>query len=87
MDKKERAVLVALAASVGGLLKGDLREATRREVSSHTVHEQLDALLAKGMIEATPEASNDGRVKGLVDRYTITGVGLEAIGEREPALA
>ena len=86
-DKKERAVLVALAAAVGGLLRGDMREATRREVSSHTVHEQLETLEQRGHIVATHEPSTDGRVKGMLDRYTITEAGRQAIETEESALA
>lgn len=58
------------------MLKADLREATRREVSSHTVQEeQLDPLVAAGYVSATPEASTDGRVKGSVYRLAITETG------------
>lgn len=82
MDKKKLAVLAALLASEGanGLLKSDLREATGREVSAHTVQEeQLDPLSADGLVKATPEASTDGRVKGMVDRFAITDAGKQAL--------
>jgi len=84
MDKRERAVLEALARHRSGLLRCDLREATRREVSAHTVQEQLDVLLQRGHIAATAQQSVDRRVKELPNRYTITASGqsaLEMVGD------
>ena len=58
MDKKKLAVLKSLVANPAGLLLADFREATRREVSRHTVkEEQLEPLLAEGMVTSTPERS------------------------------
>ncbi|MBK6616344.1 hypothetical protein [Ottowia sp.] len=82
MDKKKLAVLAALEAAPAGLLKADFREATSREVSAHTVQEeQLDPLLSSGHIAATAEASTDGRIKGMVDRFTLTDAGKAALAQ------
>ena len=76
MTKQEKAVLMALSQNKAGLLKGDFREATRREVSSHTVEEeQLKPLTERGLIATSEEKSSDGRIKALVTRYTITEAG------------
>lgn len=83
MDKKKHAVLLALAAAgETGLARADFREATRREVSAHTVQEeQLDPLMQSGMITLGQQPSEDGRVKGPVDRYTITDAGRQALAD------
>lgn len=79
MTKQEKAVLIALSNNPAGLLQVDFREATKREVSQHTVHLQLEALSQAGMITGTEEQSEDGRIKGTVTRYTITGEGKAAL--------
>lgn len=76
MTKQEMAVLRALQANPAGLFEDDFREATKREVSRHTVGEHLAVLSNQGLIKPTAEQPRDGRIKGMLHRYTLTGVGL-----------
>ncbi len=88
MTKQEVAVLLALQAHPAGLLEDDFRQATRREVSRHTVCEHLAVLLSQGLIKTTAEQPQDGRAKGLVDRYTLTEAGVQYLTlETAPAQA
>ena len=93
LTKKEVAVLLALRGADDGLLEADFREATRREVSAHTVlEEQLVPLQQRGLISSTAEVPTDRRIHGTVDRYALTAAGEQALAAtpgvgRAPAAA
>jgi DNA-binding PadR family transcriptional regulator len=51
------------------------------------VCEQLAALMSRGLIQATPEESTDGRIKGLIDRYSLTEAGRQCLAAEAAAAA